>query len=37
VGFEWKPKYVTFGLVEAFEIVEQALAKKLIALLDEYA
>ncbi len=34
--FDWKPKYVTFELFEAFKIVKQALAKSLTDLFDEY-
>ncbi len=35
-GFDYILKHVTLGLVETFEIIKQALAKKLMNLLDEY-
>jgi hypothetical protein len=35
-GFDFIFKHVTFGLVETFEIIKQALAKELMNLLDEY-
>jgi hypothetical protein len=36
LGSNWKPKYVTLGLFEVAEIIEQVLAKNLIELLDAY-
>ncbi len=36
LGFDWKPKHVTFGLFEAIETTGQTLARNLIELLDAY-
>jgi methanogenic corrinoid protein MtbC1 len=36
LGFDWKPKHVTFGLFEAIETTWQTLARNLIELLDAY-
>jgi hypothetical protein len=36
LGFDYKPKHVTFGLFEATETIRQALAKSFIELLDAY-
>jgi hypothetical protein len=33
---DWQPKHVTIGLFEATKTTRQALAKSLIALLDNY-
>jgi hypothetical protein len=36
LGFDWKPKHVTFGLFEVVETTWQALARNLIKLLNAY-
>jgi hypothetical protein len=36
LGSDWQPKHVTIGLFKAIETTSQALARKLIELLDKY-